>query len=105
MELEQIITLLNAGYTKGEIERLSSPTAVNDPEPADADPEPIPADPEPAPAPAPVPAQNDQILEALNKLTNAIMTKNLNVTTAESSKTQTTQDILAKVIAPPRKEK
>ncbi len=107
MELENIIKLLDAGYTKDEISALMNPAAPAE-EPAAPAEEPAPepaqaADPEPAPAPQP--AGNDQILEALNKLTNAIITKNLNATTAETAKEQTTTDILAKIIAPPRKEK
>lgn len=107
MELENIIKLLDAGYTKDEINALMNPAspAEEPAEPAE-DPAPEPsqaADPEPAPAPQP--AGNDQILDALNKLTSAIITKNLNTTTAETAKEQTTTDILAKIIAPPRKEK
>lgn len=111
MELENIIKLLDAGYTKDEINALMNPAApAEEPaeEPAEPaeDPAPEPAQAaDPAPAPAPQPAGNDQILEALNKLTNAIITKNLNATTAETAKEQTTTDILAKIIAPPRKEK
>lgn len=106
MELEQIITLINAGYTKDEIQAFEKP-AVPEPEKEPEAPEtkeaPA-AKEESAPAPAATPG-NDQILQALNRLTDAIMKKNLNVTTAQSSSPQTTQDILAKVITPPRKEK
>lgn len=48
MTLDQILSLVNAGYTRAEIEKLASP----DPAPAPA---PVPA-PAPAPAPAPQPA-------------------------------------------------
>lgn len=102
MELEKIFKLIDAGYTKEEIQAFES----HAPEAPAADPEPEPeapaADPEPAPAPAR--QEQDQILAALNRLTDAIMKKNLNVTTAESTKPDTA-DILAKVIAPPKKEK
>ena len=107
MELENIIKLLDAGYTKDEINAMMNPAAPAEEAAAPAEepaPEPIKAA-DPEPAPVPQPAGNDQILEALNKLTNAIITKNLNATTAESAKEQTTTDILAKIIAPPRKEK
>ena len=105
MELDRIFKLIDAGYTKEDIEKMEAPAA--DPEPEEKkDPEPE-AKKEEKPAADPAPAQtgNDQILAALNNLTNAIMKKNLNVTTAESASPQTTQDILAKVIAPPKKEK
>ena len=106
MELDQIFKLIDAGYTKDEIQALETPAA--DPEPKK---EPEASEAKEAPAakeePAPVPAAasgNDQVLQALNRLTEAIMKKNLNVTTAETTQ-QDPKDILAKVIAPPKKEK
>jgi hypothetical protein len=74
MKLEDILTLLNAGYTKADIEKLSAdpvptpapapdPTPVPTPAPApDPTPDPTPAPapdptPDPTPAPAPDPAQ------------------------------------------------
>ena len=106
MELDQIFKLIEAGYTKEDIQKLEAPAA--DPEP---DKEPEEPEAKEAPAakeePAPVPAAasgNDQVLQALNRLTDAIMKKNLNVTTAETTQ-QDPKDILAKVIAPPKKEK
>ena len=105
MELEQIVKLIDAGYTKEDIQAFEKPA---DPEP-EKEPEAPEAKEAPAakeePAPVPAATNNDQILQALNRLTDAIMKKNLNVTTAQSSSPQTTQDILAKVITPPRKEK
>ena len=106
MELDQIFKLIEAGYTKEDIQKLEAPAA--DPEPEK---EPEAPEAKEAPAakeePAPVPAaasNNDQVLQALNRLTEAIMKKNLNVTTAETTQ-QDPKDILAKVIAPPKKEK
>ena len=105
MELDQIFKLIDAGYTKEDIQKLEAPAA--DPEPEK---EPESPEAKEAPAakeePAPVPAAasgNDQVLQALNRLTEAIMKKNLNVTTAETTQ-QDPKDILAKVIAPPKKE-
>lgn len=106
MELDKIFKLIEAGYTKEDIQKLEAPAA--DPEPEK---EPEAPEAKEAPAakeePAPVPAAasgNDQVLQALNRLTEAIMKKNLNVTTAETTQ-QDPKDILAKVIAPPKKEK
>ena len=106
MELDQIFKLIEAGYTKEDIQKLEAPAA--DPEPEK---EPEAPEAKEAPAakeePAPVPAaasNNEQVLQALNRLTEAIMKKNLNVTTAETTQ-QDPKDILAKVIAPPKKEK
>ena len=103
MELENIIKLIDAGYTKEEILSLQNPE-----QPAEADPEPEQPAGTPAasqPAEQSPPAGYDQVLEAINKLTSAIVTRNLNTTIAESTAEQTTQDILAKVIAPPKPKK
>ena len=103
MELENIIKLIDAGYTKDDINSLLNPSE----EPAEAEQDQTPAGTQAEPEqPAQSPAGNqDQILEAINKLTSAIMSKNLNTTTAETLKEQTAQDILAKVIAPPKPNK
>ena len=53
MTIENIITLLNAGYTKEEIQALEKGTA-SDPKPADPKPADPPADPKPAEPAAPV---------------------------------------------------
>ena len=100
MELDQIFKLIDAGYTKEDIQKLEAPAA--DPEP-EKEPEAPAAKEEPAPVPAAA-SNNEQVLQALNRLTEAIMKKNLNVTTAETTQ-QDPKDILAKVIAPPKKEK
>ena len=106
MELEKIFKLIDAGYTKEEIQAFESQPAA-DPEPeketeAPEAKEAPAAKEEPAPATAAA-SNNDKVLQALNRLTDAIMKKNLNVTTAETTQ-QDPKDILAKVIAPPKKE-
>ena len=108
MELDKVFKLIDAGYTKEEIQAFEAQPA-EDPEETKTDPEAKEAkeapqkeeDVKPAPAPA---SSNDQILQALNRLTDAIMKKNLNVTTTETTQ-KDPADILAKVIAPPKKEK
>ena len=106
MELDKIFKLIEAGYTKEDIQALEAPAADPEPEKEAEAPEAKEA-PAAKEEPAPVPAAasgNDQVLQALNRLTEAIMKKNLNVTTAETTQ-QDPKDILAKVIAPPKKEK
>lgn len=51
MDLQTTLKLLDAGYTKEEINQMSTPISVLSPEPA-PDPEPTPA-PDPTPAPEP----------------------------------------------------
>ena len=70
-------------------------------EPAPADPapaEPAPADPAPA---DPAPAGNDQILAALNQLTQAVITNNINRQAFDPVPQRTAEDALAEIIAPP----
>ena len=106
MNYSDIIKLVNAGYTKAEIDSLTKPEAAQAPAQIE---QPEPEVPEAQPeitAPEPVPTKNDQqagtdqILEALNRLTNSIMSANINQTVAESIQGQTSADLLAKIIAP-----
>lgn len=114
MELNEIFKLIDAGYTKADIEALSTAQT-----PAPADPEPAPA---PAPEPTPTPEQpKDQTpqvlpgdagddryktLEAkLNQLIGMQQGKNINADIGASDQvTRTPTDILGSVIAPPRKD-
>ena len=55
MNVNDVLTLLGAGYTKEEIDAMTAPAPVPDPAPAPVpDPAPAPV-PDPAPAPAPAP--------------------------------------------------
>lgn len=117
MKPEDILTLLQAGYTKAEIDAMSAPSPAGlpapDPEPAPApvpDPEPAPAptpDPEPAPAPAPAPdygAMIAQLTAQVSGLTKAVQIANLKGTNLPPEKTETAEDILAKLINPTYKK-
>lgn len=61
MTAQEILKLIDAGFTADEIRQLNGVAAASAPDPAPApDPEPAPApdpDPDPAPDPAPAPAQ------------------------------------------------
>lgn len=97
MRAEDILKLIDAGFTKADIIGLFSAA-----EPA-ADPAPKepPAPPEPAPAPAP--ADNSAaVLAAIDGLTKAIQASNiLNSNTRVNE--ETTDDILAEIINPQAK--
>ena len=112
MNLNELLELVRAGYTKADIEALTTPA-----EPA-APAEPEPAEPEPAnPAETAVPRtdpakledaaqSNYERLEALlNKYINTQQASNINSGTIQGNTQRTTEQILAEVIAPPRKEK
>ena len=115
MKPEDILTLLSAGYTKAEIDAMTetSPAPAPDPEPSPApapDPEPSPdpaPDPEPSPAPAPVPdygAMIAQLTAQVSGLTKAVQIANLKGTQLPPEKTETAEDILAKLINPTYKK-
>ena len=86
MNYEDVMMLVRAGYTKEEISAMQTQT---DPAPAD----PAPAD--------PAPAGNDQILAALNQLTQAVITNNINRQAFDPTPQRTAEDALAEIIAPP----
>ena len=108
MKYEEIMNLVNAGFTKDEILRLAGMAPA---EPA-ADPEPAPAPapaPEPQPAPAPAPAQVaqpqdmlGQILGKFDEMSKAM--QDLAIKNSQQPKPETADDILAAIIRPPRKE-
>lgn len=103
MTFEQLIKLLDAGFTKDEIMALNgTPAPAPQPEPEpEPDPEPAPQ-PEPAPAPAP---QNDQaaILAKLEELNQTIIRSNIN--NSRQPETESVDDILATIIRPTFKNK
>lgn len=110
MTKDEIFKLIDAGYTKEEIQALDDIKSP-DPEPAAE----APAGDERAEQPAAQPAaekqtaapvnSNDQILEALNKLTNVMIGRNINQTVSETLQDRKPEDILAEIIAPPRPTK
>ena len=117
MELDQLFKLLDAGFTKEDILKLTETKASEEPAqtpPSEPETEPEKGQNDPADLPGKT-EDTDKIRElqnnvntlqaSLDKLTNAIVMKNLNQTTAETTQEQSLSDILAKVIAPPKKEK
>ena len=109
MYLNDIITLVKAGYTKDEISAMQVSPTEPAAGPAEVTPDPQPVPEENAPAPAPAPAQepgNYEKMEALlNKLINITQGQNINTNMAGAAPARTSQDILADVIAPPVRKK
>lgn len=105
MTFEQLMKLLDAGFTKAEIMALNGtqePAPQPEPEP---EPEPAPQpEPEPQPEPAPAP-QNDQaaILAKLEELNQTIIRSNIN--NSRQPETESVDDILATIIRPTFKNK
>lgn len=105
MTFEQLMKLLDAGFTKAEIMALNG-TQEPAPQP-EPEPEPAPApkpEPEPQPEPAPAP-QNDQaaILAKLEELNQTIIRSNIN--NSRQPETESVDDILATIIRPTFKNK
>ena len=102
--IDKVLALAAAGYTKDEISQL---LAVQEaaPEPAPApDPEPQP-EPAPAPQPAPqpaAPAGMDALNARLDKLIQRMEQDSIN--RSNQPPKETTDDILASIIRPKRKE-
>ena len=130
MNFDQIIALVNAGYTKAEIDAMQTPAADPAPvtaapaaDPAPVDPTPAPVDPTPAqpaapaqpavhtdnaaPAQQPAPAQPseyDRLETLLKQFIGVAQSGNLNAGMSAGSVPQrTSTDILGAVIAPPQK--
>lgn len=119
MNFEQIMALVNAGYTKAEIDAMQTPAADPAPVPAAPAADPAPADPTPAPpvpapqtdnaAPAQQPAQAQpseyqKLEQLLQQFIGVAQSGNLNAgMNAGSVPQRTSTDILGAVIAPPQK--
>lgn len=107
MTFDQLMKLLDAGFTKAEIMALNgTPAPAPQPEP-EPEPDPAPApqpEPEPQPDPAPAP-QNDQaaILAKLEELNQTIIRSNIN--NSRQPETESVDDILATIIRPTLKNK
>lgn len=103
MTFDQLMKLLDAGFTKDEIMALNG-TQEPAPQP-EPEPEPAPApQPEPQPEPAPAP-QNDQaaILAKLEELNQTIIRSNIN--NSRQPEQESVDDILATIIRPTFKNK
>lgn len=117
MNFDQIMALVNAGYTKAEIDAMQAPAADPAPVPAAPAADPAPADPTPAPpaqhtdnaAPAQQPAQAQpseyqKLEQLLQQFIGVAQSGNLNAgMNAGNVPQRSSTDILGAVIAPPQK--
>lgn len=105
MKVEDIIALAKAGFSMEQIGAIN--TAMNDPQPEPTpapkpEPTPTPA-PQPEPTPAPQP-QDDPIIQELLGIKTLIQKQNIIHDSHGGQDERTTDDILASLIAPPKKE-
>lgn len=107
--LDSIIKLIDAGYTKSEIDTLiNSPSVKSSAEEQPAptpEPEPAPSAADPAPAPEPANEEKptstqDAILDYLKQMNANLIKANLNTEYARPAERKP-EDILAEIIAPP----
>ncbi len=114
MNFNDVIALVNAGYTKAEIEAMQGAASSDQPEVQPAE------NPEHETAPdqtqgatepqtqQPANAEQDPYtrLEAkLNQLIGLQQSQNINANVGDAAPARTSTDILGSVIAPPRKER
>ena len=128
MELNTILELVKAGFTKNEIMQMEQPTNTNpNPEPAQVDipaqnpePQPVqapvvepvaPAVPAPAPQPVQTPAQDQptmaDIMQGIAKLTSAVQANAIaqSVIPQGLQTPPSAEDMLAEIIRPTFKER
>lgn len=94
MKYEEIIKLLDAGYSRDEILAMKE-----EPEPA-PDPEPTPADPEPTPAPDPSADVMKEMKEMFAEMKKELTAMNIMNSRQDSDEVRTGEDILASIINP-----
>lgn len=98
MNIEQIIKLIDAGYTKEDIEKMNQP--ASDPAPAAEEKQPDPAQPEQAkpeekkPVTEPV---NNEMLQELRDLKKAVFAMNI-MQSSQPAQPESVDDILAKAL-------
>lgn len=110
MNFDQIIALVNAGYTKAEIEAMTQPATAPAPAQPITAPEPAP-DPEPQTVSQPEPQQQpavsdyDRLEGLLKQFIGIAQANNLNQSMPGAPQQRTATDILSGVITPPERNK
>lgn len=111
MTMQEILTLVAAGYTKEDIEKMEAPVAPEAPAPT---PDPEPAAPAPIPDPAPAapaaPADNEptmrDLMQSMAKLTSAIQANAIAQSVVPGgNQGPTAEDAIAQIIRPTFKER
>lgn len=90
MNVEQIIKMIDAGYTKEEIEKMTQPEPEPKPEPKQEPKQEQKQEPKPEPA-------DDPVLKELQDLKKAVYAMNI-MQSSQPSKAESVDDILAKAL-------
>lgn len=104
MTIEEILKLGAMGFTKEDIEKMDAPQQ----EPEKKDPEPEKAAPEPEKKEEPAKAEPEQdilkfIAGEFEKLNKSIQLANINGSNIDKPNAKTAEDVLAELLAPPKK--
>ena len=108
MNINDVIALARAGYTRDEIAALAG-SAAPEQQPAPEQPQPAPEQPQPAPEQQPVQEQPvydflTQLSEKIDGLSGAIKAANILKSQMPEVKQETAQDALASIIIPTYKK-
>lgn len=106
MKAEDILKLIDAGFSHDEIIALDGPAEAEPVKEPTVDPEPE-QTPEPQQAPAPAEDPNtkryDELLQAVQKLTGAIQAGNILNSNNRAEETKTAEQIMAEVLLPQKR--
>lgn len=106
MKAEDILKLIDAGFSHDEIIALDGPAEAEPVKEPAVDPEPV-QTPEPQQAPAPAEDPNekryDELLQAVQKLTGAIQAGNILNSNNRAEETKTAEQIMAEVLLPQKR--
>ena len=117
MKLDEVLKLIDAGYTKEDIENLASEKEKDDiitvgsqeetkeEYAEEKEPDQVPANENKKdPELDPLQTKLDELTKAMQKMSNSIISSNLNRSVSDSEPEKTLDDILASVINPPTKK-
>lgn len=108
MTYDQILNLLNQGFSPADVmalQQMPAPAPDPTPDPAPAPtPDPAPA-PTPAPMPDPAPAWAEELNQSIKLMTNAMHANAIMQQQQPAAKTITADEALANIIQPPKPEK
>lgn len=106
MKAEDILKLIDAGFSHDEIIALNGPAEAEPVKEHTVEPEPEQTqEPQQAPAPAEDPnaKRYDELLQAVQKLTGAIQAENIRNSNNRAEETKTAEQIMAEVLLPQKR--
>lgn len=99
MNIDSILKLVEAGFSKEEITAMTQPAQAQE-EPKQEEPKPEPAKEEPVKEEPAQDKRYEELLSAMNRLTGAIQAGNILNSNNKEEKEPSAEDILAEVLSP-----